>query len=189
MLTWTQDKLKQRVCSRICKEKDPQYLKNKKETCLKKYGVENPSQNELIKEKKKQTCLKHFGVTSPLKSKQILKKVQLTNLKKYGNICSVQNNKIQQKIFKNLSQKFNKNIKCVGDLNTIYEIKEKTKQTLLKHYGVKNQFQRPEIKQKLLFNNFKKIVNKFKDYIIPQFTEDEYIGWNNEYTWKCVKCR
>ena len=39
-----------------------------------------------------------------------------------------------------------------------------------------------------LYTEFKNL-QKFKDYIIPMFTENEYIGQNKEYTWKCVKCR
>jgi hypothetical protein len=34
-----------------------------------------------------------------------------------------------------------------------------------------------------------KICKKFKDNYLPMFTEDEYIGTNKEYKWKCIKCR
>ena len=40
--------------------------KNKrKETCIKKYGVENPMQLDIVKEKSKQTCLKNYGCEYP----------------------------------------------------------------------------------------------------------------------------
>ncbi len=58
-------------CSRECTKKDPvikkkfgngiQNIEKIKQTCLKKYGVENISQLKVIKEKKKQTCLKNNG--------------------------------------------------------------------------------------------------------------------------------
>lgn len=65
-------------CSRNCTKKDPLYIeklinnktingvynnnrKKAKRTCLKKYGVENVSQIEEVKEKKKETCLENNG--------------------------------------------------------------------------------------------------------------------------------
>ena len=49
-------------CSLKCSNNDPIVQEKKKQSYLKKYGVENPSQSNKIKEFKKQTCLEHFGV-------------------------------------------------------------------------------------------------------------------------------
>ena len=43
--------------------------KKVKETMLKKYGVENASQNDDIKQKKVETCLKNFGTEYPAQNK------------------------------------------------------------------------------------------------------------------------
>ena len=45
-----------------------------KNTCLKKYGVENPSQSKDIKNKKEQTFLKHYGVNNIWKLQNYNKK-------------------------------------------------------------------------------------------------------------------
>lgn len=58
--------------------------KKQVQTCLKKYGVDNPSKNTQIKEKIKQSCLKHYGVEYPIQNNQIKKKIKETLLKKYN---------------------------------------------------------------------------------------------------------
>lgn len=45
-------------------------IKKSKETCLKKYGVENPSQSQEIKNKKANTFLKKYGVDNIWKTKE-----------------------------------------------------------------------------------------------------------------------
>jgi hypothetical protein len=59
--------------------------KKYKETCQKRFGVENPFQSSKIKEKSKETLLKNYEVEYPSKSKEIRKKVSHTKLKIYGN--------------------------------------------------------------------------------------------------------
>mgnify|MGYP003571250476 CR=1 FL=1 len=99
-------------CSKTCKWNDPDW-KNKcanktiseetklkaKQTCLKKYGVENISQLESTKERKRHTVLKHFGVEHPMQSKEILNKSKQTLLTKYGveHISQVQSIKDRKK--------------------------------------------------------------------------------------------
>jgi len=43
----------------------------KKQTCLKKYGAENPMQSKEVQEKCVQSCLKNNGVKYALQSKEI----------------------------------------------------------------------------------------------------------------------
>ena len=71
-------------------------IRNKFEkTCLKKFGFRFPSQNKIIKEKKKITLLKHFGVENPMQNNIIKEKVKQSKLKKYGN--ENYNNRIKAK--------------------------------------------------------------------------------------------
>ena len=66
------------ACSRKCSEE-----KNK-DTILEKYGVDNISNSQIIKDKKVETCLKNFGVDYPQQSKEILQKGKSTKFEKYG---------------------------------------------------------------------------------------------------------
>jgi len=66
------------ACSRKCSEQ-----KNK-DTVLQKYGVDNISNSQEIKDKKVETCLKNFGVDYPQQSKEILQKGKCTKLELYG---------------------------------------------------------------------------------------------------------
>ena len=51
---------------------------------LQKYGVENPMQSDLIKNKAKITNLKKYGVENPMQSDSVKDKVKATNIKRYG---------------------------------------------------------------------------------------------------------
>jgi len=59
-------------------------VERRKQTCLNKYGVENPSQAESIKEKKRQTTLSNYGVENPMQSQEVKQKLEKTMLDKYG---------------------------------------------------------------------------------------------------------
>ena len=66
------------ACSRKCSEK-----KNKN-TILIKYGVENVSNSQIIKDKKVETCLNNFGVEYPQQSKDIFENSKNVKFEKYG---------------------------------------------------------------------------------------------------------
>jgi hypothetical protein len=66
------------ACSRKCAEQ-----KNK-DTILDKYGVDNISNMQIIKDKKIKTCLVNFGVEYPQQSNYIFNKSKKTKLEKYG---------------------------------------------------------------------------------------------------------
>lgn len=59
-------------------------LKNREAKVMEHYGVKNPSQSEIIKDKKAKTCITNYGVPVPAKSKLILKKMGDTCEKRYG---------------------------------------------------------------------------------------------------------
>ncbi len=56
---------------------DPNYNNREKfkETNLNMFGVENPMQNEEVKNKSKQTCLAKYGVENPMQNEEIFNKV------------------------------------------------------------------------------------------------------------------
>lgn len=55
-----------------------------KETCIKKYGVDNVSKTEEIKEKKKKTFIENYGVDNIFKTDGFAEYVSQICLKKYG---------------------------------------------------------------------------------------------------------
>ena len=85
------------TCSYECASKNKDAKIKAKETCLKKYGVENPSQLEEIKKKKIDTCLKHYGVEYGINSPIIKNKIEQTTIKKYGVKNVSQNPEIHKK--------------------------------------------------------------------------------------------
>lgn len=103
-------------------------VKKCKKTCLEKYGVENPLQNEGVKNKIKETCLEKYNCENPFQNEEIKEKIKDTNLKIYG-----YHHPMQSEIFK-----------------------EKIKQTCLKNHGVENPLQNSEICEKQLKSSFNK---------------------------------
>lgn len=83
---------------------------NRKKTFMEKYGVENPSQCEIIKNKR-----------------------SATNLSKYGSICPISNPIIKAKAIETLQNNYGVNHNSHSKI-----IMDKAKITLLNRYGVTN---------------------------------------------------
>ena len=97
--------------------------KQKINTYQNKYGVDNPSQLELVKAQKEQTLINNYGsLEEAIKSK--IQSQQQTNLKRYGNIYAVKSDIIRQKI-RDSWHKFNRvssnKQKGVTHKNNFYE--------------------------------------------------------------------
>ena len=141
-----------KYCSKECKQADmPNKLERTKKTNLKKYGVENPFQNELIKEKIKQTNLKKYGVENPSQNKEIYEKIKQTNVEKYGFTSPIKNKDVKNKIENTMIKKYG-----VKNATQSKKIQNKIKKTNLKKYGVENPFQNELIKEKIKQTNLKK---------------------------------
>ena len=89
--------------------------------------MENPSQNDEIKQKKIETCLKNYGVEHPLQNNRIKEQIKETNVEKYGVENPSQND----------------------------EIKQKKIETCLQNYGVEHPMQNPEILDKSFKSSYK----------------------------------
>ena len=148
-------------------------LNKRKETNLKKYGVENPTQNKKIKEKQVSTLFKNYGVKVPSKSDDIKEKMANTNIEKYGNACSLHGKKQKIKTKKTWIKKYgcshpfkNKEVtsKVKKSMDSKYgkhytkteEYLEKTKTTCLEKYGVEHHSQCQETKDKRIKTNKEK---------------------------------
>lgn len=108
-----------------------QGLKKQRTTNIDRYGVLYVNQLAEIKEKKKQTCLKRFGEDNPLKVKAIREQIKQTNLEKYcvENIGQLPNNRNS---FESQEKRKNTNLQRWGVDNPIQnkEIRNKRLQTL-----------------------------------------------------------
>ena len=92
-----------------------------KETCIKKYGVDNPGKAKSVIEKHKQTCLEKYGVSSYNKTDEFKERYKNTCLDKYG----------------------------VTNIINVPEIQEKIKQTNLEKYGTEYVMSNDSIKEKV----------------------------------------
>lgn len=114
-----------KYCSYICMNNDKEKQEKTKQTCLKKYGTENPRQNEIVKEKSKQTCLERYGVDNPAKSQIIKEKIELVNLAKYGAKYSFQSEIVKERIRKTLLDRYGVDhpMKCpaISQLATLHK--------------------------------------------------------------------
>lgn len=88
----------------------------RKKTNNKKYGSDNISQNEVIKNKKIKTTLKNYGVENPSQSKDIKKKKCETMMKNYGVEYAMQN----RELFIRSKKKSNK-IQMYRDSDLFYQ--------------------------------------------------------------------
>lgn len=131
-------------------------IKKMKNKLIKKYGVDNISKLEEIKNKKIETCLKNNGVEHPMQSKIILKKSKNTVFKLYGvdNISKLEEtihkikntkNTIDEKtgltIFEKSSEKRKEWYNKKHGVNYLFQtefFKEEYKKIMIKKYGVDN---------------------------------------------------
>ena len=119
-------------------------FKKLKATNLEKYGVENISQSEIIKNKKVETSIKNYGVEYPLQNKDVLIKIKETNFEKYGCENPFQNEIIKQKIKLTNLDKYSVEHAIHSKI-----VKEKIKQTNLDKYGTHTPLQNEIVKNKI----------------------------------------
>ena len=79
-----------KFCSCKCAQADKNTRDKIKNTCLKKYGVDNAAKARDIQSKMKNTCLEKYGTKNIFSSEIGKKKIKETLLKKYGITCGFQ---------------------------------------------------------------------------------------------------
>lgn len=146
-----------------------------KETCLEKYGVENPYQSEEIKDKIKHNNLEKYGVEYYTQTNECKEKVKSTNLKKYGVECNLNLDSIKNKANKSKNSRSSR---------------LKAKATMIKHgnnSSLENLLEKELIDLKI---NYKKEYNDRRypyhcDFYIPKL--DMFIEinafWVHGYHW------
>lgn len=164
------------------------------ETCLRKYGVKAPAQNESIrekakqtnkerygveypiqleefKEKRKETCIERFGVEHSAQSKDVIEKRKQTFLDKYGVTCSLHNPEIAEKVKATMQERYGVDYYLASK-----EAIEKTKATNLRKRGVtsNNYLHIPEESVEILNN--KGLFTQFIENIEPKYRSRVYIA-------------
>jgi hypothetical protein len=108
------------------------------------YGVENCSELDWVKNKKKKTCLKNFGVEWPTQSEIVRNRMKDNNQQKYGT-----ENVFQVEIFKDKVKQTNLQKRGVEWPMMSTEVKETRRINTLERYGVENTTQLEEVKEKI----------------------------------------
>lgn len=141
------DRHYRRFCSTECSNNDSNVQSEKSKTCMRNYGVDNPSKSKTVHELKIKTVTKNyggFGMASPTLSNIIRE----TNILKYGKTNPSECLKIKNKIKYTHSKRSAKQINISS---------EKRKETMLIKYGLDHN----------PINSYSKIATKFIDnYII-----------------------
>lgn len=158
-------------------------LNKMKKTCVEKYGVENVSVLNDIKQKKIDTTIQHYGVGHHLQDKNIIEKMKQNLVNKYGvdnvsKIESVQDKKIQT-CMKNYGVK------------NIFEDKEYIKECVKDKYGVDNVSKLGWIRKKkqetmhnngtenTTFSNISVVMFNLISDNMPQYCNDFYYATHN----------
>ena len=127
-----------------------------KETCIKKYGVDNPGKAKSVIEKHKQTCLEKYGVSSYNKTEEFKERYKNTCLNKYGVTNTTNAPEIREKIKQTNLEKYGNEYAIASIV-----VKEKIKQTNLEKYGYENPMSSNEIKEKMFNTKFKRYGNPY----------------------------
>lgn len=124
------------LCMDCCQEK-------RKDTCIKKYGTDNPSKVEIFKEKRTSTMLERFGVENVFQSKECKEKIKQTNLENYGVEFISQSEQVKEKTRNTNLERYGFTSPAKSEL-----VKNKTKQTCLERYGYEYTLSVPEIRER-----------------------------------------
>ena len=152
------------TCSKKCHKEyfNSDVRRNKlKETCLKKYGVENFSKSKEFIQKSKETSLHKYGTEYYQQTEEYKKRAKKTNLRKYGTEYYQQTEESKKRVRKTWKEKSQEELD---------DIKEKSQKTCLEKYGVLAYSKTDEFKQdykktcleKYNVDNIAK-VSKFRD--------------------------
>lgn len=165
-------------------------LHKREQNNLQKYGVKHSRQIAGVNEKIKQTNIEKYGYTTPAKNTKVKEKIKQTNLERYGVACSLHNEDIAKKSKSTILTKYGVEHPLQNE-----QIKEKVKQTCIQKYNVTNPMKDitivTKVKKSLKQVNYLKNLDRFKKYVVPCFSIDEFDGakyYNKQYKWKCVKC-
>ena len=183
------DKFNIKFCSKTCSSNNELVKIKSKNTCLEKYGTEFSFNSKNNIEKTKKTNIKKYGFINSIQSKEIQDKIKQTNLEKYGVENVFASEQVKDKIKKTNLERYG-----VENPNKNINTRNKIQQTCLEKYGFECPSKNINIKNKIKItqriNYWDKLNLLLKNKnIIPLFSKEEYINWNNEeLKYKCLDC-
>lgn len=179
-------------CSLHCASKfnatDSEINKKRKDTLIKKYGVDNPMKSVLCKEKSKKTCKAKYGKlyylqTSDAKNKSEATCLQRYNVKNYAQSKEFKSRK--DEILEKVRQANNRNynvdyyVQSVDYKKNKEKILERVYQTKTKNKTWNTSKPEKEV-GRLLRLKFKKVIPQYKSEVYP-FACDYYIQDTDTY--------
>lgn len=202
-------------CCRECMYNSDEVKKRKIITNMERYGVDNPSKLEIIKDKVKKTNNGKFGVDYPLQSidiinkskgifaskygvdnpskiKEIRHKAENTMLMKYGVRHAMQSESIKNNLKLFFIEKYG-----VDNPSKINGIREKAEDTMMEKYGVRHALQNADILNKMKNTNIdrygveytfqsKEISDNIKNILLNKYGV-EFISQNKDIKNKIFK--
>lgn len=84
--------------TKSCASKDGTLQKQRTQTLIDRYGVDNPSKNAQVREKTKNTNIRRYGGETPISSDEVKDKMKKTNIERYGTPYACQDDNIKEKI-------------------------------------------------------------------------------------------
>ena len=173
-------------CSTKCSMRSEATQNNKKETCIKKYGVDSFSKTTSHREKTQETNLKNFGVLYPAQSDEIKKKTKEIFLEKYGVDSPMKVSEIKDKVQISFIESCKENSNFKNEINT------KKKKTFQKNFGFDHFMKSDcEIKQRIVEKQNIKVIqrlDKILETLNLELVDKEYNNAFYKHNWKCKKC-
>lgn len=153
------------ICKDKCKNCKSKVYDQIKKNNIKKWGVSNPMQLKLIKEKQVSNNLKKWGVKNSFQREEVKEKIKKTTIKKWGVDHHTKVQEIKEK-------KENTNLKKYGVKHSTQNliVKEKVKETNLKRWGHEYALSSPVIQEKIKKTN---IETRGVDYVMKDPTVRE----------------
>ena len=176
-------------CSCHCAQVDKDVREKAKHSCLERYGVENVMRSGQIKDRIKATMLERYGVDNISKLREYREKAEATTLERYGSRYFTQTGEYAEKTMATSRERYGTDWPAQAE-----ESKQKAVATNIARYGVENVFANKDVKEKLIKKHrqyrYKAFVERYKKYVVPLFSEEEYTGFagHSHYMWRCVKC-
>lgn len=186
-------------------------LQKRQQTCIEKYGVDNPSKNPSIVEKIKDINIRKYGTACPARNGEIQEKTRKRNLEKYGVEYFQSTEEFKEKVRSTCNERYG--VDCVLKVGAI---RKKCEETMLERYGVTHNSKSKVLRKRMLDNLHEKYGDDFTHVIWggrgnvgqnrraysfilknpdvnPLFSEDEYIEWKNgnpkyEFPFECKHC-
>ena len=166
------------------------YVKKRKETCIEKYGVDNPKKSKEVLEKEKKSILEKWNGKHYMKDTNVINKFNSTMMERHGVEWSMQSKKIlsksletwknnpdKEEIIKNRTNLFiNKTTEEKNEIdlkkkrtlknnwesveNFYKHLSEKVKEKSIMNYGLNHHFSHPDIINKKIESYKNNITNK-----------------------------